>query len=142
MNSPHTQHGFTLTEVLVSVVLVSVLSGIALVNFSHFSTNAYNQSAQSDYRNLMVAYTDAFSGTDAPRRYVVRRETGPGSLPSPLDAMRLTPNVEVTVVYNKRLRRNRPPRITSTVEVRHLEGTKLYRRVESNGVVTEQVVDL
>ncbi|MCB0334608.1 MAG: hypothetical protein KDD55_13980, partial [Bdellovibrionales bacterium] len=124
------------------IVLVAVLSGIALVNFSRFSTNAYNQTAQSDYRNLLVAYTDAFTRPDAPLRYVVRRETGPGSLPSPLDAMRVSPEVEVTVVYTKRLRQNQPPRITSTIEVRHLEGTKMYRRVEANGVVTEQIVDL
>lgn len=127
---------------LVSMVIVGVLASIAIVNFSLFSTSAYDKSALSDYRNVKVSFIDAFSQTNAPLRFVVRRQSGPGPLPSPLQSMMVSPDVEISVVYNKRIRRNRPPRITSTIEVRHLDGTKLYRRTDRNNIVTEQVVDL
>lgn len=96
--------------------------------------------AQSDYRNVKVAVFDAFLSSQEASRYVARRFTGPGNLPEPLEEVNISPDVEVNVFHLTRIRRNQPPRTLTTIEVRHLAGSKQFRFTESNGTISEDVV--
>ena len=134
--------GFTLVEILVVISIIGILSGLAMVNFQGVWASAYDTSAESDYRNIKVALFDQISDSSEARRIVIRRAIGPTNLPSPFEHVNISSNVEVDIVHITRLRRRRRPRTSTTINVNHREGKKRYRYRESNGVVTEQVLEL
>lgn len=132
--------GYTIIEVLVVMAVIAVLAGTAIANFQVFSVNSRDAAASSDYRNIKVAVFEAFLSSNESRRYVTRRLTGPATLPEPLQEVRLSSDVEVSVFHLTRIRRNRPPRTLTTISVRHLTGSKVFRFTESNGNISEDVV--
>ena len=54
LKKQHTE-GFTLVELLIVILIVSILSMIAIPTFGGYRTRAYNSSALSDACNLRVA---------------------------------------------------------------------------------------
>lgn len=56
--------GFTLIELLVVVSIVSILSAIALNQFSVYKANSFNATAVSDLRNGISAQEAAFVDND------------------------------------------------------------------------------
>ena len=134
--------GFTIVELLVVMAIIGILSATAMANFFNYADNARDTTAESDYRNLKVAFFDLINSDNAPTRIAIRRAVGPTSLPQPLENVNVSPDVSVDVTYTKRYRRNRQPRTTTNINVYHRDGTVRYRYRERNGVVTEQEVAL
>jgi len=64
------EHGFTLVELLVVVLIIAVLVLIALPTFLGTRTRAYDRAAQSDARNAFAAekayYSDTLTYTTVP----------------------------------------------------------------------------
>ena len=67
---------------------------------------------------------------------------GPRARPVPVSGVRLSQQSVVTVSYRLTYRTNRPPAVTTTIQVTNRKGNKQYRFSEVNGVVTEQVINL
>ncbi len=127
---------------MVSMGIIGLLAAIAVTNFFTYSNSARDTAAESDYRNVKVAFFDLVNSENAPNRIVMRRVLGPINLPQPLQTVSLSPGVQVNLTYVKRFRNNRPPRTTTNLDVFHREGTVRYRYRERNGVVTEQQIAL
>lgn len=56
--------GFTLIELLVVVSIVSILSAIALNQFSVYKANSFNATAASDLRNAITAQEAAYADSE------------------------------------------------------------------------------
>ncbi|MCB0331584.1 MAG: prepilin-type N-terminal cleavage/methylation domain-containing protein, partial [Bdellovibrionales bacterium] len=60
----HSMHGISLIEVLVTISLIGVLSGLAVNNFFSYTGSAKNAVAVTDYRNIKVAVIDLTGAQD------------------------------------------------------------------------------
>ena len=109
-----------------------------MANFQSFSYKAVDAAAHSDYRQIKVAVLDALTSPERPNRYIARRIRGPSSLPTPLEAVYLSEDVEASVVFDSRRRRNRRPRTLTRIEVFHRDGSKTFVFTEVNGRIVEQ----
>ncbi|HBE77782.1 MAG TPA: hypothetical protein DDW65_08350 [Firmicutes bacterium] len=49
------EHGFTLIEVMIVVIILAVLSGIALISFGGLDTQAKDARVQADFRTIATA---------------------------------------------------------------------------------------
>ncbi len=141
MNKTTSQAGFSLVEVLVTTALVGILAGIAMMTYNSYRNRAFDAMAQSDYRNLIVGVKELLNSETPPRRVSIRARSGPGALPSPLTHVTLSTGVTTTVLFTYTPRANQQPLINTTLDVQHERGTKRYRYVEVNGVVTETVTN-
>lgn len=60
--------GFTLIELLIVVVVIGILAGIAVANFSSVKEKSFDAAAKADLRNMIVAeenyYSDVQNYTD------------------------------------------------------------------------------
>ena len=132
--------GFSLIELLVVIALLGILVSTAVLNYQSWRSRAFDTTAESDYRTLKLALAELAVRDDAPDTIIVRRLLGAANLPEPFARQSISENVDISIVYRKRLRRNRPPATRTRIDVQHLEGGKRFRFTEVNGIITEQVL--
>ena len=121
------------------LAIMGVLVATAIPNFSGFTQRGYDESAESDYRNIKVAVYNAVAEPGSPDTFSFTRVMGPQNLPAPLTAVRLSKDTEATVFHQTRLSRGAAPATTTRITVQNFRGTKIYSYTEINGVITEQV---
>ncbi|MCB0322026.1 MAG: prepilin-type N-terminal cleavage/methylation domain-containing protein [Bdellovibrionales bacterium] len=133
--------GFSLIELAVTLALLGILSAVALSGYRDWQERAADAVAEADYRSVKLGLSGALLDENSPTTVVMRRLLGPGPLPAPLQSISLSQNVQVSIVYRKRIRRNQRPLTRTTIVVENVEGGKRFRLVEVNGAVVEQQID-
>lgn len=135
------EQGFTLVELLFCVAILGILVATAMPTFKLMTRQAYDMTAQSDYRNLKTALYNTLATPGTPTNFVMSRQRGPRQLAAPLQSVSLSTDTQVNITYATVRAAGRSPTVTIRMDVEHLSGTKSYRYTELNGVITEQVVN-
>lgn len=55
------QHGFTLIELMIVVMIIGILAAIAVPNFATVKTKSFDGAAKADLRNMIAAQETYFS---------------------------------------------------------------------------------
>lgn len=134
-------YSFSFVELIVALAAVIMLVILINYNISASRVASFDLAAKNNYDRLKQAIYQNMSSPMPERRYLMKNIVGPGPLPAPFDTVFLDNGIVVNYlirVYEPRL--NGQPKDQLRLEISHIHGRSIYRYVEINGVLTEQVV--
>jgi hypothetical protein len=149
--------GFTLVELLVTMIVLFILAGLSVVNAGMVRQSAFDASATQDYRNILLALESLTIDDAFPERLRIPTVVGPQSLEEPLSMVTLSPGVRLSrfSISNRPNVPVRPTRpnpavggppglnrsLVVTFDVEHLRGSKRLRYTRVGDEIVEQVVE-
>ncbi|MCB9030259.1 MAG: prepilin-type N-terminal cleavage/methylation domain-containing protein [Deltaproteobacteria bacterium] len=134
--------GFSHLEMLVVVALVGILATLAIPDFRDFKKLAHNSAAQSDYVNIRSAMLADRNNQNQKHSYLIYHKSGPSKLPVPFNSISLSQGVELNYAYKVDFNLGLFDFDITLIQLRHRQGSKIFRYLDINGNVNERVINL
>jgi type IV pilus assembly protein PilA len=116
--------GFTLLELMIVIAIISILTAIAIPQFSSYRKRAYMTATKSDVKNAHIALQNYISEHSTVVIPAVSA-TGPATLATPYESARVSANVTVAVATD------------GSVTGTHAEYTGYQYKIDQSGGPTE-----